>query len=471
MRRALLLRAALIVASASVTVPAAAQDADPTRAVFVEVVPQRTTWFVGERVSLLLRVGYDTAFFERSVVQTFRRELDVPLRVSAPWLNRARPYSWRARGAASIAAGDGPLEMERSADGAVERGSRSFALLERRLVLDARDAGDVDLSVTVEFTFATAFRDDFVEGRVARDAHRVRVSLPGPVARVLPLPGEGRPEGFSGGVGAFEIEAHLVSAELTEDGRVAATVRVVLRSEPDTDPDGARFPVLDKRPGLHVLGGRSEYSIRTNDVHRRAWLWELEVGDPSLGAIPPVVFSFFDPLQGGRYVTIETEALELPVRARAEAPRPPAPREPPADDGVSRELLAALAAALLLLAATAALLLRRRRVSPRPRSGPGADPRAAAREGAAAEARAALDGPGADVADVLATFLARRLGCAPAAVVSPDLPRRLEAAGVAPEVAREMSQLLERLVAARYGGAAPTGADRAAILAALTALN
>jgi hypothetical protein len=63
-----------------------------------------------------------------------------------------------------------------------------------------------------------------------------------------------------------------------------------------------------------------------------------------------------------------------------------------------------------------------------------------------------MQDPAADPGEALAAFLAKRLGCLPAAVIAPDLRRRLEAAGAPPDLARRTAELLDALVASRYGG-------------------
>ena len=58
---------------------------------FVELATDRTSYFVGERFSLTLRVGVDAEFFDTRVLQRFQRRLDGPVDVPAPsaWTNDA----------------------------------------------------------------------------------------------------------------------------------------------------------------------------------------------------------------------------------------------------------------------------------------------------------------------------------------------------------------------------------------------
>ena len=86
------------------------------------------------------------------------------------------------------------------------------------------------------------------------------------------------------------------------------------------------------------------------------------------------------------------------------------------------------------------------------------DPRAARAAAEALALRARLEEPGGDPGEVLVAFLAARLGVLPAAVISPDLRRRLEGAGASTDLAARTADLVDRLVSARYGGPPVEGA-------------
>jgi hypothetical protein len=117
------------------------------------------------------------------------------------------------------------------------------------------------------------------------------------------------------------------------------------------------------------------------------------------------------------------------------------------------------AAAVLLapwLLALGLVAFRRARASGR------SDPERARARGAAEVFAARAGEADSDVSAVLAEYLAARLGCTAAAVIAPDLARRLTAAGVSDELATRAAALLEHLVHARYGGAPHDDAAAAA---------
>ena len=62
-----------------------AQDAIETR-VFVEMDTAKPEYFAQEIIRLRLRFGIDTEFATDNLIQLFRKNLDIPVRVEAPWL-------------------------------------------------------------------------------------------------------------------------------------------------------------------------------------------------------------------------------------------------------------------------------------------------------------------------------------------------------------------------------------------------
>jgi hypothetical protein len=89
---------------------------------------------------------------------------------------------------------------------------------------------------------------------------------------------------------------------------------------------------------------------------------------------------------------------------------------------------------------------------------------------AAAAFHALAARPGADLSDAFAAVLAARLDCAPAALVSPDLARRLVASGLPPAVSQPAARMLEALVGARYGGVRPEPEAAASLVRSIESL-
>ena len=454
-------RLVLLVALAAAA-PASAEDGDPLQAAFVDVVAERDTWYVGEYVRLEIRVGYDAAYFDAHVLQPFQRELDVPVEIAVPWLAGRAVTRTEFPTRTLAVAMNGESWVFQQGHVTEARGQRSFEVVRTPLTFPVATAEEIDPSAEIRFTYADEFREDFVEGRVAVNPQLATIRCAGELIRVLPLPDEGRPAEFSGVVGTCTIEARLDDSVSAARGlvHVAVTVRADVPFAPD------RMPVLTGIDGVHVGGVRKsteEGGMRGNWFAVTAH-HELKVLDPELRAIPAIAFTFFDPV-AAEYRTVRTDPVPLPASVIAEVtPESSSGADVSAGGELDAEsggagLLVVCGVLAMVLLLVGGVVVRRRSSSH--------DESKSALDRAAAAARAELEVPGADAGDVLAAYLAQHLGCAPAAVVSPDLSRRLQAAGFDAERAQRTAALLERLVSARYGGAPLTDADRVAVRAVL----
>lgn len=432
----------------------AQEEFDETPRAFVELVAPDTACFVGEVVTVTVRVGYDEAFFRDRAVPLFRRTLDVPLQVECPWL--AEP-----RGAVLVPGevGEGPSfafgdDVVRAHDAThVDTDGRRFALLSFDRRVRAVAPGPLTIPAPrIRYAFATRFVDDFVRGRVAQDRHVTELDGETLELDVSALPEEGRPAGFSGAVGRFGVAAQASTTQFA----VGETFRLTLRIEGDGDPRIYEPPRLDALlPGLHLLGVLDD---RGAPVRTVAYELAFEQG-PERG-IPAVAFTFFDPGPPAGYRTASADPIAAARTVASEDPTTAAPpstasvpsEQPPPASGLHPALWVF---GFLGLAALVVVSLRRHRHAPGPVMAP------PLRVAAVTVFQDAAAG-GADPGAALALALAAQLGCNPAAVVAPDLRRRLEADGIPPDLARDLAALLESLVAARYGGdEVPAGAETA----------
>lgn len=392
--------------------------------VFVETVVERTECFLHEPVRVVLRIGFDRAFFERSAVQMFRREFDLPVQVEAAWLGELDGATWReaepvADGVSLVLNGEAGVAArgtEREVDG------RRYAVVEIERTLLPERPGAVTLAApVVRYVLATRFREDFFEGRVPVD-RREESTRGAPVTiEVRALPEAGRPAGFTGAVGQFTVAAE--AAPRTVDA--GAPLKLLLRIGGEGNLARFETPRLDGLAGFHVYG-----MLDDRAAPRRTITYDVAPLDGSVTEVPSIPFSYFDP-RAEAYRTARTEPIPLTVRGGATPPGPPPAKT--GRDGWRLWLWLALVAAALAFA----LLLQRRE--------PARDVGALARF----EQRAA-----ADLAGAFTEYVAGRLDCPPAAVIAPDLEPRLVAAGVPRELAARAAALVERLVGARYGGKA-----------------
>ena len=454
-----------------VAVPLSARAADEPGegSAFVEVAADRDVYFVHEPIRLRLRVGVDREHLRENFVPMFRRQLDLPAQVVAPWwdglpnaalLPRERDDAGPQR---TLAVNDGIVRADDVGD--ETRDGRAFAVVAVERTCDPSTAGDLVVTAPqLRFAFATRFEEDLFSGRTPLDPREAVVQGAPLTLRVRALPDEGRPANFSGGVGRFALAAETSARDVVVGQAFPLTLRITGDGNLETlDP-----PRLDDLDGFHVYGRIERIDVDGSGAATRTFAYDLAALRDDVRDVPPIEFAYFDTTPPAQYRVAHTAAIPLAVRP-ATTPAAAAPAARSASDvqdmrdhpilllPVVIALISGLAGLLILVAA-----LRRRR-----RAQPPQDP-ATLRARTAAEAlRNATE---AELAAAFTEVLAARLDCAPAAVISADLAARLVAAGVTPEHAKRAASVLETLVAARYGGTAPGEATRAAALQVLDSL-
>lgn len=413
---------------------AAAAHGAPARA-RVETVVERTACWVGERVAVRLRLVLDERLVEEQLVQMFQRPFDLPVAVKAPWLAQPAP----ADGPTLVLNGK-PATVRRGAPRASD-GRRSLSFeIEGAVVPDA--PGPLALAAPrLTYVFASSFRDDLVHGRTAVDQRRVSVEGARVVLDVRALPEKGRPGDFAGAIGRFTVRAEAAPRAVD----AGDPVRVVVTLEGEGNWGAFALPAIAP-DGFH-----RHALLAKSRPNRRVVVAELAPLHGGVERVPPIPFSYFDP-ERGAYATVETGPIPLDVRGD---PPPAEPVEPEP----KRSWLWLAAGSIAVLILLAAWTVRRRRTRT-------AEPSAADRF------RERLQQPDTDVEAAFTEYVAAYLDVPAAAVVGPDLRARLESALVAPDLAGRTAMLLERLVGARYGGAAADGdarAEAAALVAELEA--
>lgn len=171
----------------------------------------------------------------------------------------------------------------------------------------------------------SAWTNLFGSGRVVA----VTVTSDAVPIEVLPLPEEGKPQGFAGAVGDFTIEA----AVLPRQAAVGRPVTLTLIVRGTGNFDTVTSPVLHSRREDFKT---SEPSIRaTVQADREAKVFEQVIVPLSAGIqeLPEITFSFFDP-ESKTYRTVAAEPISFHVQTgEAESAAPPeaapVPQEPP----------------------------------------------------------------------------------------------------------------------------------------------
>jgi hypothetical protein len=122
--------------------------------------------------------------------------------------------------------------------------------------------------------------------------------------KVLPLPEEGKPREFTGGVGSFAIKASLDRTETTGSEPVNLTVKV-------TGTGNIRLiekPVLESVPGLKILDPEIKDDIRVSEQTvkgTKTFRYPVIPQTDGKYVIPPVKMAYFDPGEK-KYHTIQT---------------------------------------------------------------------------------------------------------------------------------------------------------------------
>lgn len=441
---------------------------------FVALEAAPTPCYVGQILTLRLRVGIDARFFAEHGLQLFHRRLDLPVQVEVAWpaepatlpLDDTDPAPTQGL---SLALGDAVLTATRAEDEVRDGRTYTVVTLARRFL--PAQAGDLTLTLApdagvarLRFAHTTRFEDDFVQGRVGVDRHEVTVESRPLTLRILPLPEAGRPADFSGAVGQFTVRAET-SAQRVDAG---ASFPLTLHIEGVGNLHAFAPPPL-RLPGFHALG-----SIDTKASGRRTITYDVSPLQASTAGVPAIAFAFFDPTPPASYRTVTTMPLPLVVKANvgAASPEDLSPRLTPGVDdlfavrSVRRGGGAAGASTPLLLLALLGpwslllgLVLWRRASARRL-----LDPAGRRARAAAATFQAHVAAPDADLTAAFTEFVAARLRCAPAAVISPDLPTRLASAGVPANLGARTAATIEAMVASRYGSAATHDAGAIAAL-------
>jgi hypothetical protein len=309
--------------------------------VSVAVESDRKEYWLGESIPVRVRIEIDAKFLKENAVPLTLRKTDVPVRLEAPWL-KGLP---QGGGDATLAVNDDVSSARLEGDGAAS----TVLVLDR--TLRPEKAGDLELSAPVlRFARASRFDEDPLGQRIALDRTEGSVKGTPLTIRVLPLPAEGRPAGFSGAVGKFTITATASPTEV----EVGRSLHLGLVFGGTGDFAAVRAPRLDGLAGFHVVGW-----LDVGDGVR-AFTYELEPLSAEVKEIPSIAFDYFDPAPPAGYRVARTAAIPLRVLPGASTPSPPAEKP---EEGLPPALVVL---AIVVAVATALLVGIRLRRSNRP---------------------------------------------------------------------------------------------------------
>ncbi|MBL8843901.1 MAG: BatD family protein [Planctomycetes bacterium] len=126
---------------------------------------------------------------------------------------------------------------------------------------------------------------------------------------VLPPPAEGRPAGWKDAIGRFTLEAAIAPHE----AQVGDPLTLTLRVRGDGNLDELTPPDLAARPEV-TSAFRLHPATASMESGSRLFTWSVRALAPTVAAVPPIDYAWFDPEQG-RYVEQRTPPLPLSIRA------------------------------------------------------------------------------------------------------------------------------------------------------------
>jgi hypothetical protein len=157
------------------------------------------------------------------------------------------------------------------------------------------------------------FEDSFFDS-VFTQYHAVDKDLQSPAQtwKVLPLPGEGKPDNFTGAIGEFTL---TVKAQ-PDKVKVGEPINVEMIVDGKGNFDRVNAPAMTSTDGLKTYTPTSKIELRDEfGIEGRKVFTEAVIPNRAVN-LPPVVFSFFNP-ELKQYVT---RTVELPRIAITDAP-------------------------------------------------------------------------------------------------------------------------------------------------------
>jgi hypothetical protein len=174
--------------------------------------------------------------------------------------------------------------------------------------------------------FNDPFFDDFFGGLVEKP---LTLHTDGEVVKIKPLPVQGRPAGFSGAVGKFDVSSEAATANLTTGDPMTLKIKVAgegnfSRVSMDGLPasaDWKSYRPSSKFEPVDSTATAGEKTFEQSIVPMKAGSQE----------IPPVSFSYFDP-ELNKYVTKSTSPIPVKIaQGAASVPETARPASTPSD--------------------------------------------------------------------------------------------------------------------------------------------
>lgn len=168
------------------------------------------------------------------------------------------------------------------------------------IITQAQGGGPSDMD-----PFSRFFGDDFFSGMFQRvERHPITITSKPVVLRVEDVPEQGRPLGFSGAVGSFDMDVTVSPTDVKAGDPI--TVSMVLKGQGDLER--AKLPRLNETPEMKVY----EPQVKQDGGARIAEQVVIPQTE-KLTAVPEISFSYFD-ADTGKYHTITKGPFPVTVK-------------------------------------------------------------------------------------------------------------------------------------------------------------
>jgi hypothetical protein len=200
---------------------------------------------------------------------------------------------------------------------AVQHKGKSFILVSFNKVLIPRQAGQIDMGTSsVSAALAVGrvrsrdpFFDNFSFFSSQKKYQRFAVSSQPLKLTVLPLPEQGKPEGFYGLVGRYTIESSAEPTKVSVGDPITLTIKI----------GGSRYLKPVQWPELEEITGLvrnfkipSQKASPTIQDNMKVFTQTIRANNDKINQIPSIPLAFFD-VDKGTYVESQTTPIELDV--------------------------------------------------------------------------------------------------------------------------------------------------------------
>ncbi len=410
---------------------------------FVEYETDRDLVYVGERVPVRLRFGFEETALKEQLIQLFVRRLDVPVLVEAPWFDAPQradvPRPWITT---PVTSGTAPLNFALNGEliatqriTSEVRNGKTYTVLElERDILPTRTPDLLVERARLRFARGTRFRESLLDGRVAEDRQDAVVIGNDLLLRVEQPPTAGQPARFDGRIGTYQVEARAEPNRVTFGASFEWVLHVT-----GTGELAAWVPPRLSFRDFRILGEREIASTSGRRIG-----YTLEPLSSAAREVPPVELVHFDPTPPASYRVLRTAAIPIQIDPGPEVMVEP---QPNTNEQRTADAPPVLPLVLVVVVGTVSMVLvlrRRRSVSARATQlgpSPHSIGESARREHAG------------DVTAAFQTCVRTLLESAPNATAGTSISSRLNAAGLRADLANRAGELSERIDARKFGNA------------------